>query len=101
MMNGLLRLKFSSATGRVMNRVLSYAVNTKHIFTDDSDYSAVRKGDPTHDDANSSLKGWKLATQRAHDVIQEVTERKFTKTLHIYPDTDFVLGFGQVAITCP
>jgi hypothetical protein len=71
-------------------------VSTKEFFRDDSDYLAVREGDPLPGDANEKLKGWDLVLKRAHDVISEVSEKQFNTTLHIYPDTEFVKGFGQV-----
>lgn len=88
---------FSSYIAR--RALCNFAVRTKDVFRDDTDYLAVREGDPFPGDANEKLKGWELVMKRAHDVIQEISERQFNTTLHIYPDSEFVKGFGQVSCT--
>jgi hypothetical protein len=92
----LLRPQYSTLGRNLARRSSSQLLDTRHIFTNDSDYASVRTGDPQPGDANENLKGWALALQRAHDVILECSERRFQKTLHLYPDTEFVLGFGKV-----
>ena len=83
--------------GRI-SRSFSNDVCTRDFFVDDSDFAAICAGDPKPDDRNANLKGWELVTKRAHDILEEVSERQFNKILHLYPDTKFVEGFGQVSL---